>query len=215
MNDESRAACYALLAQGLVCPQDDFATEFGELLGELAVAERSGTLASEILEVTEGLNDAWTQPLEQLQGEHTGLFVNNHPHVPCPPYESAYREKTLMGNATAAVMETYREWGVEVEGDFADFAGAELEFMAFVIRLSMHDGGVDTVPTQRAFLRDHILTWMPRFASDMEHASKLNLYRSLARLLGLFLFLEGEVLLSDTPSGPRAPARIPQPQPDR
>jgi putative dimethyl sulfoxide reductase chaperone len=215
MDDESRAACYVFLAQGLVCPEAGFIGGLRQLLGALDEAEKSGALTTEICQVAAGLNDAQALPLDQLQGEHTGLFVNNHPHVPCPPYESAYRENTLMGNATTAVTETYRQWGLEVGGDFADYAGAELEFMAFAIRLSSQDGGDDTLSAQREFLRDHILTWMPRFASDMRKASKLELYRSLGDLLGLFLFLEGEALTVDAPSEHSVPARTALLMPER
>jgi putative dimethyl sulfoxide reductase chaperone len=204
MNEESRAACYVLLAQGLASPEATFLGEFRQLLDALAAADGLAVLESEFSSVATGLDGAEALPLEQVQGEHTGLFINNYPHVPCPPYESAYREKTMVGNATALVARTYREWGLEVDGEFADYAGAELEFMAFAIRMSSQDGGAETVAAQQAFLRDHIMMWMPRFASDMRDASKLDLYRSLGELLGAFLSMENEALLSGVPSGAEA-----------
>jgi putative dimethyl sulfoxide reductase chaperone len=213
MDAESRAACYRLLAQGLASPQSGFAESMlGQLLDALVASEGSRALASELSDVAAGLKHSQTLPLYQLQGEHTGLFINNHPRVPCPPYESAYREKTLMGVATTTAAATYREWGLEVGSEFADHAGAELEFMAFVIRLSVQDEDTDTLPAQRAFLRDHILTWMPAFASDIQKSSAIDLYTSLGKLLAAFLTLERTNLQVDIADGnsDRTPVDRPQ-----
>lgn len=213
MDAESRAACYVLLAQGLASPQTGFAeTMLGQLLDALVASEGSRALASELSDVAAGLKHAQTLPLDQLQGEHTGLFINNHPRVPCPPYESAYREKALMGVATTTVAATYREWGLEVGSEFADHAGAELEFMAFVIRLSEQDGGVDTSLAQQAFLRDHILAWMPAFASDIQRSSEIDLYTSLGKLLAAFLSLESTNIQVDVADGNSDGTPVVQPQ---
>lgn len=202
MDAESRAACYQLLAQGFAAPKSGFAESMlGQLLDALVASEGSRALASELSDVAAGLKHSQTLRLYQLQGEHTGLFINNHPRVPCPPFESAYREKTLMGVATTTVAATYREWGLEVGSEFADHAGAELEFMAFLIRLSEQDDGTDTSLAQQAFLRDHILAWMPRFASDIQESSGIALYTSLGKLLAAFLSLEATSLQVDAIDG--------------
>jgi len=212
MNEESRAACYILLAQGLVYPHPTFADEFRQLVEVLSAGEDSGPLAKELDDLAAGLDDLETVPLDNLQGEHTGLFVNNYPHVPCPPYESAYREKTLVGNATAAAAHTYRQWGLEVDNEFADYAGAELEFMAFVIRMSEEDDQTDTMPAQKTFLTNHLLTWMPKFAADIQRAAKLDLYRAFGKLLGDFLSME-EALLADSAPKASTSAKILRPRP--
>lgn len=208
MNEESRVACYILLAQGLAYPHDAFPDELRQLVDVLSASEDAHPLANELVDLSAGLEDAAGLSLDVLQGEHTGLFVNNLPHVPCPPYESAYRENTLVGEATASVSRTYREWGLEVQDEFADYAGAELEFMAFAIRLSSEDADTETIPTQQAFLRDHLLSWMPKFALDIQNAAKLSMYHSLGRLLALFLSLENEALLAETPEGRAGAPRL-------
>lgn len=199
MNEESRAACYILLAQGLAYPHATFLDEFRQLLDVLSAVEGSGAVARELDALAAGLDEAEDVPLDNLQGEHTGLFVNNYPHVPCPPYESAYREKTLMGNATASAAHTYRQWGLEVDKEFADYAGAELEFMAFAIRMSAQEGQSDTMPAQKAFVTNHLLTWMPKFAADIQRAAKLDVYCALGGLLGTFLSLEAAFLADAAP----------------
>jgi TorA maturation chaperone TorD len=212
MDDESRAACYVLLAQGLAMPEQGVLETMGELLSEFRAANGSTALESELSGLAIDLQDALTVPLDQLQGEHTGLFINNHPRVPCPPYESAYREKALMGVATTTVAATYREWGLEVGNEHADHAGAELEFMAFVIRLSEQDDGTDTSLAQQAFLRDHILAWMPAFASDIRKSSEIALYTSLGKLLAAFLTLESTNMQVDTADGNSDGTPVVQPQ---
>lgn len=190
LSDDSRAACYALLARGLASPQPGSLEIMQGLLATLDSTKDSRALTREISDIASGLEDAVNLPLDQLQGEHTGLFVNNHPHVPCPPYESAYRERTLMGNATASASAAYAEWDLEVHGEHADHAAAELEFMVFAIRLSQVDDGEDTRSAQQAFLHDHLLTWMPKFALDIQSAASVGIYRSLGRLLEILLATE-------------------------
>jgi putative dimethyl sulfoxide reductase chaperone len=210
MNEESRAACYILLAQGLAYPHPTFVDEFRQLLDVFSTVEGSETLENQLAELAAGLDGAETLPLDNLQGEHTGLFVNNHPHVPCPPYESAYREKTLMGNATASAAHTYRQWGLEVDKEFADYAGAELEFMAFVIRMSEQS---ETLQAQQGFLTNHLLTWMPKFAADIQHAAKLDIYRALGKMLGVFLAMEEETLVVEAAPKASMSAKLLRPLP--
>jgi TorA maturation chaperone TorD len=202
MNDKSRAGCYVLLAQGLAYPHPTFPDELRQSLDTLAASDGAdSSLAGEFQQLAAGLEEAAALPLDALQCEHTGLFVNNHPHVPCPPYESAYREKMLMGSAAISVAQTYKQWGLQVSSELADYAGAELEFMAFAIRVSSSDEGVETLPIQQAFLREHMLPWMPRFARDIQTAAELSAYRALGTLLDAFLSLEDKRLLADTPEG--------------
>lgn len=196
-NEKLRAACYILLAKGLVYPHETYTDELALLLDSLTANEKTNGLSGALNALRSSVREADALDLEVLQGEHTGLFINRHPRVPCPPYESAYRENRLMGAATDAVAHTFGEWGLEIVGEPADYAGAELEFMAFVIRMSSQDGATETIPAQRTFLRDHVMTWMPRFAADMQVAAGLPLYRSLGGLMEAFLSEEEATMLAD------------------
>jgi TorA maturation chaperone TorD len=118
-------------------------------------------------------------PLVRLQGEHTRLFINGYPHVACPPYESVYTEGELMGEAAQEVGALYGRWGVEVPADQVDHAGAELEFVAFLLSL----GTPEALADADRFLAEHMLSWLPRFAADLVGESRLGFYRALGRLL--------------------------------
>lgn len=194
MDNECQLILYRFLGQAFTYPDAGFAARLRNLLGETHLSTWEGgelPLAPLVREI-KSLDEL---PLAQLQGEHTRLFISNHPHVPCPPYESAYREGALLGHATEATYNFYRRWGLEMSKEMADHVGAELEFMAFLSGLPPDE---ETTAAQRTFLRDHLLAWLPRFAADLEQHAHLNFYRALARLLIAFLAQEKKHLLDET-----------------
>jgi TorA maturation chaperone TorD len=122
-------------------------------------------------------------PLEFVQGEHTRLFINAYPRVICPPYESAYREGVLLGNSTHAVFEYYQKWGIEADGDNVDHVGSELEFYAFLLAMGSEEASMDA----SRFMDEHLLLWIPVFASDLQNGSRLGFYSEIGRLLGVVI----------------------------
>jgi len=192
VKDELRTVMYRLLGYAFTYPDAEFTSRLRDLLGKthLDIWGNDELPLAALLREVKSLEEV---PLDQLQGEYTRLFISNYPHLPCPPYESAYRERTLMGRTAEAVHDLYQRWGLEVEGRMADHAGAELEFMAFLTGLPQ-DG--ETAAAQRAFLREHLLTWLPRLATDLEQHARQGFYRALARLLTTFLAQEKERLLA-------------------
>ncbi len=190
MEDNLRAVLYRVLGYGFTYPSAGFTARLRDLLGATCPESwGNGSLPlAPLLQETKALEKV---PLDQIQGEYTRLFISNYPHLPCPPYESAYREGALMGQAAEAVHALYRQWGLELEGKMADHVGAELEFMAFLAALPQDEG---TIAAQQVFLRQHLLTWLPRFAADLTEHARLGFYRSLALLLSTFLDQEREQL---------------------
>jgi nitrate reductase assembly molybdenum cofactor insertion protein NarJ len=73
-----------------------------------------------------------TVDLADLQTEYTRLFVNSYPTLPCPPYESFYREGTVYGNTVNEVVALYGQQGLEYtyQGEPPDHISAELDFLA-------------------------------------------------------------------------------------
>lgn len=122
-------------------------------------------------------------PLDQWQSEHLRLFITGHPTTPCPPFESAYRQGTALGDATEKLTILYRRADLEVtEGVPADFLGTMLDCLA---HLANHSELADV---RDALWQDHLSWWLPRFAQDLASHAKLDLYRVLAaRLTDLFL----------------------------
>ena len=122
-------------------------------------------------------------PLDRWQGEHTRLFINGIPKTVCPPFESAWRQKSMGGFAESELVELYRRAGLAADDAPPDYLGTMLECAAF---LNLASG-----ETQKA-LRDelwkkHLEVWVPEFGAILERESELGLYRVLgARLAGLF-----------------------------
>jgi len=173
---------YRLLGEALVYPDKNTVTRLQQIVGEIGLDmlnDSQWPLASFIHE----LGELARLPLDQVQGEYTRLFINAYPHVPCPPYESAYREGALLGQAAESVDVFFRQWGVVVDGEQVDHAGAELEFMAFLLTL----GTSDALAAADAFMAEHPLAWLPRFADDVARTSHLEFYRATGQLLAAVL----------------------------
>lgn len=52
-------------------------------------------------------------PLQELQEEYTNLFISSFPTLPCPPYESYYREGLLLGETSQEVLDYYEKTGFQ------------------------------------------------------------------------------------------------------
>jgi len=68
---------------------------------------------------------------DEIETEYTNLFVNSYPTLPCPPYESYYREGRLFGDSADEVMKLYRKRGLDFNHTEApDHVSVQLEFLA-------------------------------------------------------------------------------------
>lgn len=126
------------------------------------------------------INELELMPLDQWQGEHTRLFVTGYPKTVCPPFESAYREGRMDGNAAAELEALYAEMGLGVEEMPADFLGTMLGCAGHLAAEGQAEG-----PQWRALWQDHLLEWVPDFTRDLRANSGLLLYRLLADRLEL------------------------------
>ena len=183
---KDNTALYRLLAQALTYPDQHFIANVQVAVGKIDV-ELYDDASLPLGALVQELGKLSSLPLDQVQGEHTRLFINAYPHVPCPPYESAYREGELLGVAAEQVDALYREWGLVVEGEQVDHVGAELEFIVFLLTL-------DTPKARDAaetFTRDHLARWLPRWADDVVRESHLGFYRVVGQLMTVIL--QGEL----------------------
>lgn len=99
-------------------------------------------------------------PLEKLKEEYTYLFISSFPKIPCPPYESYYREGLLFGKTTQEVKDYYESQGFQFskEGEAPDHIAVELEFLALTEDLN--------------FL-NIIFQWIEDFKKCVEKASSI------------------------------------------
>jgi TorA maturation chaperone TorD len=120
-----------------------------------------------------------------LLDEYERLFVGPG-QVPCPPYESFWREdvpldirRTLMGPCTAELKAIYRELGLQVSSgscELPDHVAIELEALAYALSLE----GAE--PVARQLFEEHLGQFLPRLCRAVTHDAAVAFYRDLAAL---------------------------------
>ncbi len=169
---------YQLLSLSLLYPQAALLPQL-----EAAAAEVEAKWAAELMAAFKAT------PLADLQMEHTRLFVNNMPAVPCPPYEAAYVDGQLMSATTGAVAAFYAEWGLAQSLETADYLPVELQFVAYLAELAGQQPAASVIIEQarRQFEREHLRPWLPRFAADVQAHAELEFYRRVGRQLAALI----------------------------
>lgn len=120
---------------------------------------------------------------EMLAVEYTRLFTTAIPCVPCPPYESIYRENEVMGNSTLIVLECYNKAGLRVMEkfhDLPDHVAVELEFLYY-----LKNFGYDE--EFNLFMNEHFSKWVPQFCGEVEKNDRIGFYRNAAAVLREFV----------------------------
>jgi len=120
-----------------------------------------------------------------LLDEHERLFIGPGP-VPCPPYESYWREdvpldvrRSLMGPCTAELRQIYAQLGLEVtpaSGELPDHIAVELEALAYAL------SSEQTYPQAHALFSSHLRHWLGRFCRAVAHEAESPFYRDLSQL---------------------------------
>lgn len=169
---------YQLLSLSLLYPQPALLPQL-----EAAAAEVESSWAAALVAAFKAT------PLDDLQMEHTRLFVNNMPAVPCPPYEAAYVDGHLMSATTGAVAQFYAEWGLAQSLETADYLPVELQFVAYLAELAEQQptASVMIERARRQFEREHLRSWLPRFAVDVQAHANLEFYRLVGQQLSALL----------------------------
>lgn len=145
------AEIYRFLAQAMRYPEtswfnDDFLSVFKELLVQLEWHDQSNALPEQITD----------QILEDIQVDHTRLFINGVPHVVAPPYASIYIDGTLNSTSADKTREYYRKNGFDITTrEFPDHLVTELDFVA-----SLED---EEEGSSEEFLRLFFRPWFSQF----------------------------------------------------
>jgi len=127
---------------------------------------------------------------ESYEIEFTRLFISAYPKVPCPPYESFYKEGRLMGDCAMELRELYHAFNIDVVREMPDNVSVELEFMGLLTRMeSFAERGnfVEILKVEEDMLRKHLTSWIPRFSSCVIKEAKVEFYRRAALLLKRFI----------------------------
>jgi len=99
-----------------------------------------------------------TDPKE-LMIEYTRVFINAFPRVPCPPYESYYKEGTVYGESSVQVEKIYRQHNLvyDYKSEPPDHISVELEFLAL---------------TEDSSFLTRLKSWVPKFIECVKNNSK-------------------------------------------
>ena len=133
-------------------------------------------------------------PLDDLQREYTRLLVGPGAGY-IPPFASIYLHlaeagKALLWGAEAARVEaTYRAAGLEIahgQPRLPDHLALELQFLqhlcacqADALARGETEEAAQWQAQQEFFLREHLLSWLPRFAAQVEQSARLPFYPTL------------------------------------
>lgn len=145
-------------------------------------------------------NKSYDELVEDLQVEHTGLFVMPK-FVKGRPYESFYldKEQKVGARVTINVERFYRSVGAEFStiDDLPDFIGIELEFMHFLCSKEKEawDRGdikqaLNALRWEEAFIREHLGKWAIKYCRDFYKDATSDFFRAVSKLTEEFLNTE-------------------------
>jgi len=199
-----RSRIYKILSLCLVYPDDDsFSYMAKEAAGDLQECLARLPYGEALADPMQAFRSAVEKEvvngkLLDLQVEHTSMFIYPRPEIPCPPYESIYVEKVrrLMGDSTMDVKKRYNEHKLALSDQFKDLpdhVSAELEFMHYLAYSEAEanaagktEESASFAESEKSFLADHLLRWLPKFADCLKAKSSSGLIVSASRMASEF-----------------------------
>lgn len=156
-------------------------------------------------------DDLDTPELHEYRAEATHLMVGA-PTPACSPYEGVWRaeddgvQPLLFVNPHSMDVERFmKKCGLgqpKGTNEPLDHVATELEFLQYLagiaagIILPFEEGpavgdfpGGGAAQAYAAFMVDHVMTWMPRFAEKLTAEARIPYYRAVGQLLSAFLAL--------------------------
>lgn len=154
-----------------------------------------GASAEELNKAVAALPGEPAKALLVLQVEYTRLFINAVPHVPAPPYASAYSAQgLLMSETVERALQAYQQAGLDLAENFSDLPdhiAAELEFLALLeerAAIAQEKGAREQAQEwderKDAFLSRQLNPWLPEFGRRVKEAARLSFYPELVNLAG-------------------------------
>ena len=159
------------------------------LLGELPVELSNPELKQAAVLLADYAREAAGRDLvaeaEALRQDFIALFEGPGA-MGAPPWESVYRteEQVLFGPTTFQVRQAYQRWGLGLANpgrEPEDHIALELEFLLFLNdRMAAESAAA---ADRDRFLREHLLVWVPPFASLVKDGAVTQFYQGVAKLL--------------------------------
>lgn len=134
------------------------------------------------LQEIRGVSDCIPELIDELQIEHTRLFINAIPHVVAPPYASVYMDNAgqLYGKLAEKTKDYYRQWGFELtrSENPPDHIVHELEFLALVHKENQEG--------EETFLIKFFRPWFSVFSDRVVESANQPFYKIIIRLIDFF-----------------------------
>jgi len=141
----------------------------------------------------------------QLHWDYTRMFIGPY-ELPAPPWESAFlnKDRLLFQEETLKVRRAYLKYAFLAK-DFGheadDHLGLELDFMYQLselakTKLNKQDvvGLMEVLEDQKAFLKEHILLWVPDLCKNIVENAQTQFYKGMAMILEGFIKLDLKAL---------------------
>jgi TorA maturation chaperone TorD len=158
-----------------------------------------------IAKVRDELNTDDKSFVDNLRSEYTRLFIGPA-SLPSPPWESVHKsgEKLLMQKETLEVRMIYKRNGFVSKAyphEPDDHIGIELDFMYRLsgrISESLETDNLERasslISEQQAFLAEHLLAWVGKFATGLKKHKADSFYAITAMFLDAFLNADKDIL---------------------
>jgi putative dimethyl sulfoxide reductase chaperone len=175
---EHIATLYRFCSQSMQYPDTTwFNNDYLEKLLLLLDTLGEDTLSNQLKECVNASADI----LEDVQVEHTRLFINGVPHVAAPPYGSVYIDKTIRGQYSDKVLSYYSAAGYSLKegADLPDSLIHQLEFLSFLAKDQNHE-------REKEFLSKYFIPWFPIFAARVKEEAEHPFYQIIISLIDFF-----------------------------
>jgi TorA maturation chaperone TorD len=177
----------------------------------LTAMQQNGILSQDTEGLPAGIRDGLKQMQDYLASEEASVLnlARDYAKVFCGasstnktaayPFESVYTspDGMLMQEARDEALAWYRRYGLGKSDewfDCEDHVAVEMDFLIYLINEYL-DAAENDRPAQanelllaqRQFMQEHLVNWVPEFASRTTRAARTGFYRGLASLLAAYL----------------------------
>ena len=214
----SRSDAYAFLANIFnKLPDDSFIQsirgfDLEDWLVSFSEDDFSGIMREGVLHIRDyvaSIQDVDSETvLTELNKDRTRLLRGiMRGYGPPPPYEFVYAGYQAISNIKEykQVHHAYADAGVKVleEVKFSpDYIGIELDFMRYLTQTEAQawregclEKAYEMLEKQQTFLKDHIVSWIPKYCEEMLKEASLDFHRGIAKLTRGFLLYENEKVI--------------------
>ncbi len=128
--------------------------------------------------------------LDQLQIDHTALFINGYPATKAHPFAGWYTgDAVIMGNSDNKMRQFYAGCGIECDQREiqADHIMVELEFMALMAEKYEESGEDFFCRAMGEMLHQHMEPWVGQFSRNIRENAQTEFYSILAAVLDILV----------------------------